>query len=324
MDYKDLDILYFSKKTMQDYMHDALFLGFKQLGCNVVDIPDKATLHGHRIEEQKHCEQLFFNFERSHLRKSNPDLMIIAAQLHPGDHAKHEQWKGFVRSQVKAYGPKQIAFIDGSDESEYSYPDLYGRDVHFFKREISKDHPDFFSPVNFAPIEEPLKFIPFSERIYDVSYIVTLSHPFRVRMRDIVRETANKLGLTVYVYGDQALLPREEYMRVLSQSKCFVSVRGYGKDCYRYWEIPMRGSVLISENLDLDIPNDFGPSQCFKFDTTDLTKAAINFENVMKTVKEMDDSALQEMAIRGMLHVNNYHTPKKRAEQILNKIFGRH
>ena len=113
MRYKDLEIAYFSQKFMQDYLHDALFLGFNQLGCHVVDIPDKATLHGKRIEEQKHCEQLFFNFERKSLKKPRPDLMVIAAQLHPGNPVKHEQWKEFVKGQVKSYNPKHVVIVDG-------------------------------------------------------------------------------------------------------------------------------------------------------------------------------------------------------------------
>ena len=171
-------------------------------------------------------------------------------------------------------------------------------------------------PINFAPIEESFEFVPFSQRRYDVSFMATISHPLRVRTKELLNDLTRKLGLSSHIYCERELRPREEYMRVLSQSKCFVSVQGYGKDCYRYWEIPMRGSVLISQDLDLDVWKDFGYSQCFKFKTEE------DLKNVLLTIKNMDDSELQKMAIRGMLHVNQYHTPKKRADHILRTVFG--
>ena len=61
MNYSDLNILYITTKDVPDYLLDALYMGFCDLGCNIVDYPIKGTYHGKMHNSEYNTPHLLFN-----------------------------------------------------------------------------------------------------------------------------------------------------------------------------------------------------------------------------------------------------------------------
>jgi hypothetical protein len=124
------------------------------------------------------------------------------------------------------------------------------------------------------------------------------------------------LDLSAYARVEYTSIDRAEYLKILSQSKTSVSVRGAGCECYRYWELPAKGLVMIADEHELPIENDFTDEQIFKF------KNLNDLEQILIKLKTVSPEVLEEMALKSLQHTVKYHTPKKRAEYILRKIYN--
>ncbi len=317
MNYSDIDILYLMTKDVPDYLQDVLYKGFCDLRCNVVDLPSKGSLHGIPHRSIFHVPHLLFNYPQGHLRK-NPDLIILSSMfIDFGKFGTREKWAEYVLDITKIFPPTtKIIVLDSEDHRGGLYPNLPGRDYDaIFKRELfSIPYSNWYS-INFSAVPEYSDFIPFYSRMYDVSFIATLSNPFRETVRDYLLEKANDLGLSLFVHVEKSPISRVKYLEVLSQSKTSISVSGAGKDCYRYWEIPAKGSVMIAEETGLCIENDYDSRHIFRF--KDLRDLGV----VLETIKNYRNLDLERMAKNSLEHTRLYHTPTKRAEYVLNKIF---
>ena len=316
MIYSDLDILYLMTKKIPDYLHDALYKGFCDLGCNVVDFPEKSSLHGSWCSEEYRVEQLLFDYPKKQLNKTQLDVLIVTGMIKNYNLCNTpEGWAQFIQQTIDKTNPKKIVMIDGEDFAECSYP-IVTRDFDLvFKRELfQKPYPNWHS-INFCAIPEPFEYVPYSERIYDVSFIATMSNPYRIEIRDFLIKKASELGLHAYIYLEKKPLYRSEFLRIVSQSKACVSVRGMGRDCYRYWELPARGNVMITEDTGLLIENDFTDRHVFKFKNfNDLTA-------ILSKIKYGSIEELEGMALQALLYTQQYHTPRTRARYILDKIY---
>jgi hypothetical protein len=309
MNYSDLDILYLSP-LIPDYLHDCVFLGLCELGCNVVDFPTKPSLHGTPYTVLFRCDQLIFNLPERKLRKEKPDLIIVAAKM------PHENQEMIDRlKQCQKYFPTRMIIIDGLDWTHEEYP--FGEFSCVFKRELYTESSKMKS-LSFHAIPETFTFIPFKNRSFDVSFIATTSHEHRVKTAEYLTKTAESMGLKIYVHVERQPIPRNEYLRILAESKTSISMRGAGLDCYRYWEIASKGTVLVSEILDsLLIKNDFTEEHCFKFKYTDTLE---ELERVLLEIKNSSPDRLQTMALNALIHTDKFHTPQKRAEYILKEV----
>lgn len=315
MNYSDLDILFLTIKEIPDYLQDALYYGFQELGCNVVDYPRRKSLHGSWANPHYKVPQLLFNFPENELRK-RPDLLIVTALYQNyNPFSSMEEWSQFIRDTVNKYNPVKIIMIDAEDSGECSYPMLDRPYDAVFKRELFFRPYDNWFPINFSAIPEPFTYVPYSGRAYDLSFIATISNDYRIVVRDFLKAKCAELNIPAYIRVEKDPIERSELLEILSQSKTSVSVRGAGIDCYRYWEIPAKGVVMISDDHGFPINNDFGLCNTFKF--RDLNE----LESILLKLKEKDNSGiLEEMALASLYRVNQYHTPIKRAKYILTKV----
>jgi hypothetical protein len=260
-----------------------------------------------------------FNYPEKTLRKV-PDLIIVTAMFCNFSKFKTKEiWIDFVLNTVKMFPPStKVIIVDSEDQNGASYPNLSEREYDaVFKRELfSLPYSNWYG-INFSAVPEPSRFISYDQRKYDVSFIATISNPYRTAVKDYLLEKAAKLKLSIYVHVDRTPISRAEYLDVLSQSRTAISVSGAGKDCYRYWEIPAKGAVMVAEHTGLCIPNDYTDEHIFRF--KDLEELG----RVLERIKNISAESLEKMALNSIEYTHMYHSPIKRAEYILKKLYER-
>ena len=151
------------------------------------------------------------------------------------------------------------------------------------------------------------------EKAYDFCFIAGFSRfsKYRVDVYNFLLDYAKKNKLNAFIAGRG--LSWHEYMKIVSQSKISISVRGEGSDTYRYWEIPYAGSMLLSDLPVIEIPNNFVE-----------TESAVFFTNIKELKDKLDfylknDECL-EIAKNGRKHLLKYHTSVQRAETVLKEL----
>ena len=107
----------------------------------------------------------------------------------------------------------------------------------------------------------------------------------------------------------------QKYFEGLNQCNISLSFRGEGFDTLRYWEIPASGSLLISEQPDIDIPNNFENGKHSIFCKNDLSDLMEQIDYYLTHPQER-----LQIAVAGQKHLLQHHTHLKRAEFILEKI----
>jgi len=309
MDYKNLKILY-TTKDRPDYLYDAIYLGLVKLGCIVQDIPHAPWYHG-----VKHSSLYSIDTPEEYI--SETDLMIINALGYDNNMKQVGAWCQAMVELEQAHKPKKVIIVDGSDHMSTAYPAISNDYTAIFKRELLRlPYPNWY-PISFCALNSVDNIKPFNKRKYDVSCILsTPSNPYRQVVADAVRLECEKLELNAFIHSSSDMLSYEDYVSILRDSKTSVSVKGLGWDCYRYWEIPAHGTVLISDISPLIFENDFNGEMCFRFEDTN------DFPHVLREVKRMSDADLEYMAKRALGHTKGLHTPEHRARYVLDKSLG--
>lgn len=308
---QDLEIICITK-SFPDYLHEAIYLGLSQLGCNIIDHPRKCNLHGERHPRTYNPGQLLFNLPKNSHNKET-DLLLVLFDI---ENAPFEQYDAFLKISKKQANPKKFVLLDGLDSKNNPYPLVNEFDAIFVRELYEQKKPNIF-PINFCAIPEYFQFVPFKNRTYDLSFVATsISNPRRKITAEFIKKISKKLGLKSFVHVDKNPINRKDYLEVLHNSKTSISMTGAGQDCYRYWEIPAHGSVLISEKLNIIIEDNYTPEHCFNFDTEE------SLEKILVDVKNIPSDKLEIMALNSMEHTNKFHTPQCRALYILKKIFG--
>lgn len=108
------------------------------------------------------------------------------------------------------------------------------------------------------------------------------------------------------------LMPWVLYMRNTARSKMGVSIRGYGHDTCRFWEVAAT-TLLLTGPLDLVIPFPYEHGvNCLKFgSTSELLSLVEQFS------KSENDARLAELRTACMEHTRDFHTNAKRVEWML-------
>lgn len=306
--YKGLKILFFNK-YIPDYLYDLIYAGLKELECIVQDYPEKPSLHSHI----NGCPpQLKFNFKKEEIT-GQPDLMIVCAHGYNNNDSEIYYWCLQVAEAYNKFNPKEVIIIDGSDHSSCKYPALDKDYKAIFKRELTEiPYPNWY-PISFCSREEDFIYKPYSQRGHDVSFIASSpSNPLRSVIANHLKYTCENLNLKAFIYVEEGQIDRPTYLRILADSKTSVSVKGLGWDCYRYWEIAAKGILLISDISPILIHKDF--NDALKFDNLN------SLETILKFVKDTPDEILESLALKLLMHTKEHHTPKKRAQYILDKI----
>jgi len=312
MRYSDLDILFLTKE-IPDYIHDAVHLGLCQLGCNVLDYPDKPSLHGTK-SPKFHSDQLLFNLPRVKLRKK-ADLMIVTSLAYDYNPMGTDKWKKSVVEAEIIFEPARTVALDGSDKVETILP-LLKRDYScVFKREMFKKPSEGWHPMQFAAIQEPYLYRYYDTRDLDFTYMAAPSCDFRSKVAHYLRAFSEKHGMKSIVFCGAPTLARSTYLDNLSRSRCSVSVQGMGYSCYRYFEIPAKGTVMVAQDVGIPFDNDFDDTMCYKFKDLD------QLGEILLRVRDTPNDVLEGMAMKAQAHYLLYHTPKRRAAEMLSVIY---
>ncbi len=103
-----------------------------------------------------------------------------------------------------------------------------------------------------------------------------------------------------------------DYYRTLRRARIGVSVRGGGFDTLRYWEVVACGALLISEEPDIVIPNNFQHGRHAIFCRRDLGDLGKLIRYYTTHTEERD-----AIAAEGYAHLLKHHTCERRAEYFL-------
>jgi hypothetical protein len=120
-----------------------------------------------------------------------------------------------------------------------------------------------------------------------------------------------------FVGGIQAHVPHDQYLRTLARARVAVSVRGFGYDTLRVWEIPIcPGTLLVADRLPILRP----------FPLVDR-EHALYFTSPQELVEAVqraleDEPWRARIAKAGNEHVQKFHTAQARARLLLDIAKG--
>lgn len=246
-------------------------------------------------------------------RAENADLIIV-----------YSNWK--VRtSLVQDIEHPMTVFVDGSDQQEfYVYPHMRFRAV--FKRELNKlwqsaDGEPVF-PLPFAAEKRYFsKSAGAGERDLTLSFAASMvTNTFRHSLwhRLAARKSpaifAGSTGESAYDQMIGQPIETPKFRELLRRSRVSVNAVGIGYDCGRFWEILASGAMLLTQELDIQMPQPFTDGKnCLVF----------------KSLEDFDDKVdrifagkidVEGIARAGYEHLVAHHTTAKRAEYFLGRV----
>ncbi|NBW15990.1 MAG: hypothetical protein EBR82_49200 [Caulobacteraceae bacterium] len=111
--------------------------------------------------------------------------------------------------------------------------------------------------------------------------------------------------------GKHGLKGFDEYIGILRRSRFGVSMRGWGCDTCRYWEVAV-STGLIADELDIHIPNPFHN------DTTYLAYSDI--ESARDMASFVAAGHYQDTRTAGIAHARQFHTNSARVKWLLEQV----
>ena len=159
------------------------------------------------------------------------------------------------------------------------------------------------------------------EKIYDISLIASPNTPYRVAFSSMLQKFAEKQHLKIFcnLASKKSIftkIPWPDYVRMVQQSKLFISLPGIGFDTFRYWEIPYYGSVLVSPKLPIEIENNF-----------DDMNSGVFFDNFAefqnKTLKVLRSDSWEEISKNGHSFFLKHHNSVARAKKVISINFDK-
>ena len=316
-----------------DYLQDLTYAGLAEvLGKEcVVDIPS---------HWQYHRERRFFWEPRN---RYPGNLGYVPG---PGPAFKKSDYDAVILGSAKPDALSTLAsvlenlrapwfFVDGGDrqdiggdfereggkESLTLFRSLCGKKkpAAVFKREIPKGTKTegvfplqfSFNPSLIAPLA------PTSEKDHKVVFWAVESSE--------QRKKAFKLLQGKYDCGENGSVPGRKaskyifkgaaYFKALNRTRIVLNLRGAGFDTLRYWEVPASGSLLLSEEPTIGIPDDFTNGKNAVFCGNDLSDMTSLIDHYLTH----EDEAL-DIAREGQKHLLAHHTHRHRAEFILEVL----
>lgn len=256
--------------------------------------------------------------------RRNYNMVLVAA-------AKPDCFKSFlsIASDIPANVP--VVFIDGGDRQDFGgdlerigYPGLYNEALNLrpfdviFKREYLKDtqYPDNVFPL---PFSINYNRIPKTgvQKKYQVAFWAVEGHPIRTRVLEMLEDQfdCQENGTVRNQEFKKYKRKGKYYLQELAACMINLSFRGGGWDTLRYWEIPAVGSFMISQPMNIVIPNDFQAGReavfCEK-DASDLLELCSYY---LAHPEEREKIARQ-----GAVHAREYHSDGARARYILEVL----
>lgn len=289
------------QSTTYDYLTSTIIEGLQELGHSVI-----ASENSNGARKSSNSEIID--------GANNADLIIIFSNVN----VRHE-----LINNVN--NPNKI-FVDGSDHQFFSVP----RHIRFkaiFKRELNRA---WINQNN-----EPVFALPFAaERRYfagkssgrdlDLSFVAGLASNtvrYSVFYRLLRKSNPNfYVGSTdesaykhLRIKGGPTETP--VFRDILFRSKVSVNVVGAGYDCARYWEILASGAMLLTQELEIEMPFPFvSGDTCIIFKTMDDLDEKID-------LLFSSPGLIQTVAERGYQHLLKHHTTRARAQYLLDSVF---
>ena len=118
--------------------------------------------------------------------------------------------------------------------------------------------------------------------------------------------------------NNQVLIRWEDYLPEMGNSKAAVSIRGFGWDTCRYWEIPT-STVMICDKVPISIPHPFEDGKnCIMFEPDDIASFELAIERALK----MSRADRSTMLAEGKAHLLAHHTNLARARYLKEMLDG--
>ena len=152
----------------------------------------------------------------------------------------------------------------------------------------------------------------------DIDIFISMSNTSPNRktyIDEIIRISKCNNYNTKIFFGNEPPLLYHNYEELLARSKISLSVEGVGYDTFRYWEIPAHRTALLSTDVSKFIrisDNFIDRKEAYFFNNK------IELEVALEEL--LDNKKWEDIAELGFEKYNNYHTPLKRMEKVLNKM----
>lgn len=223
-------------------------------------------------------------------------------------------------------------FIDGGDRAEVggdfrriggdpafeTFQKLCARrrPALIFKRELALgEASEGLYPLPFSACAQQIPVLdPKSDKKYDVAFWAVESSETRraafrlLKGRYDCERNGSVSGQTFRSYS----LKEGAYFTALNQTRISLSFRGEGFDTLRFWEVPLCGSLLLSESPVIQIPHPFTHGRNVLFCKNDLSDLIDMIDQYLSRPAEA-----MQIAAEGQAHLLKYHTHRRRAEYLL-------
>lgn len=152
------------------------------------------------------------------------------------------------------------------------------------------------------------------------------TNPIRAAVADWLRVNAQEPRIAVGTTNECAYDPWKpkadrietpNYRNLLAASLASINLPGAGFDCKRYWEIAGAKSLIVSQELEIEIPHDF-VNKAEKLEFRSLSE----LDGIIKFLSRNPNSVV-EMINRATERAEKFHTSEKRVEPLLERCFGK-
>ena len=226
-----------------------------------------------------------------------------------------------LRSKLGEKLPVPIIFVEAEDYNSLNYDALEAtKPDMIFKREL-------FGEFTGNPVKvegTPCYSLPFSATINkhtalpevekDIDVFFACGNTFELRER-VVKALQAMQDIKFVGGGNEFRLCYEDFHKHIQRSKIAISVRGWGMDTVRYWEIPSHPTFMLWSRMPLMIPHPFIPhvhGDVFEPDLSDLrSKITYWLEHAEEREK---------IAKQGQQHLLEHHTNEARARYFLDTV----
>ncbi|MBF0159879.1 MAG: glycosyltransferase family 1 protein [Magnetococcales bacterium] len=287
---------------LYDFLTATLIEGLKELGHQV--LTTESANYGTKIEDREVAAVA-----------ESADLIIVGSNVG-------------VRSELihQVNNPRRV-LVDGSDYQSFWICE--SRPVPFkmtFKRELSRCYltaeQEHVFPLPFAAEK---RYFCYNGEHKDllISFLATMTgNPWRLSVHQRLLNLKNQLVVSGRTKADPNAPPANRalpsfdpvYYTILRHSQIGINVMGEGYDCGRFWEILAAKAMLLTQKLDIVIPDDFTDGvNCVTFASLD------EFDDKLKFYLDRPD-LVRTIAERGYQHLLQYHTTAKRAEYFLRVV----
>lgn len=318
----------FVGSSKYDYLQDMTYNGLvKVLGSQ--SVVEAKTIFRYHFPLKKYPKDLGYQgVDLSFLTKSASGKfdVVVVASAKPDCFELYEQIMPNLPSSVKT------VFIDGGDNPEIGgdfirlqCPEIYERITnrrsfdYIFKREYlkNKSYDAMVFPLPFSVQTSKYPFIMDGAYNYDVAFWAVESDPIRTKVLEFLQSRFDCAANGTVQNQDFHNYARKGrfYFEELKKTKISLNFRGTGWDTLRFWEIMGLKAFMISQRLQIEIPNDYLEGKEIVYCSDDLGDLEELCTYYLK--QDVKRQAIIEKAYEKTM---THHTVECRAKYILEKL----